>query len=284
MDENSVVRNPNSAPDRYPNREDVARLAHRYYEERGYLHGYHEDDWHRAEGELRGSRQPEESATRGDSARTVVAMFHSIADARRAFDELQKETFSADEVSFIANKSSASGLEDSAAENGDAGLHHGKEIGSDAGIGAAVGGVGGLLLSLAGLAVPGIGPVLAAGPIIAALGGAGLGAAAGGLIGALAEKGVPEEMAAHYMEGVRRGDVLIIVQASGERADRAAEILDRNGAVDIDDRVTEWRRRGWSGPQANVEPLTDEEIRREREYIRLADEQAKEWRRASRTY
>ena len=68
------------------------------------------------------------------------------------------------------------------------------DVVADAGIGAAIGGVGGLLLSAAGaLTIPVIGPILAAGPIAAALTGAGIGAAAGGLIGALTESGVPEE-------------------------------------------------------------------------------------------
>src|SRR4051794_11854605 len=136
---------------------------------------------------------------------------------------------------------------------------------ADAGIGAAIGGVGGLLLSAAGaLTVPVIGPILAAGPIAAALAGAGIGAAAGGLIGALTESGVPEEDAKYYAEGVRRGDVLVTVRTDQARAETISDILDRHNAVDVDDRVRNWKNRGWSGYSNDASPYTDEELRNER--------------------
>jgi hypothetical protein len=141
-------------------------------------------------------------------------------NAQSAFRALQNEGFSRDEISFIANKEAHGDNADTAAD-----------VAADAGIGAALGGVGGLLLSLAGFAIPGIGPILAAGPIVAALGGAGIGAAAGGLIGALADSGIPEEHAHQYAEGVRQGDILITVHADDSRADLAARLLDENGAV-----------------------------------------------------
>jgi hypothetical protein len=157
-------------------------------------------------------------------------------DAQRAFDALQEEGFSRDEISFIANKNASEswGGSNATTDKGDTA----SDIAADAGIGAALGGAGGLLLSFAGLAIPGIGPVLAAGPILAALGGAGIGAAAGGLIGGLTESGISHEHAQHYAESVRRGDILITVRAEEARADRAAEILDDNGEVDIDRRVS----------------------------------------------
>lgn len=264
-----------------PEPDDVARLAHRYFEERGYSHGSHEDDWHRAEAELRRRGRPSE-LSESPKGRTVIAAFNSMSDARRAFEDLQQEAFSRDEISLIASQSDE--LAGAAKQSGDAASLHASEVGTDAGIGAAVGGVGGLLLGLAALAIPGVGPVLAAGPIVAALGGAGLGAAAGGLVGALSEKGVPEDRAAHYAEGVRRGGILITVQAAGERADRAAEILDRNGAIDIDDRVNNWQERGWNGFEQDAQPLTADEILSEREYNRVSQQQAEQWRRASRIY
>src|SRR5205085_10780175 len=115
------------------------------------------------------------------------------------------------------------------------------DVVADAGIGAAIGGVGGLLLSAAGaLTIPVIGPILAAGPIAAALTGAGVGAAAGGLIGALTEAGVPEHQAKAYAESVRRGDVLVTVRSSASNNEVARNIMDRNGAAKIEDRVEIW--------------------------------------------
>jgi hypothetical protein len=197
--------------------------------------------------------------------RTVVGIFRSMDDAQRALDALQQEGFSRDEISFIANKNASEswGGSDAATDKGDTA----SDIAADAGIGAVLGGVGGLLLSFAALAIPGIGPVLAAGPILAALGGAGIGAAAGGLIGALTESGIPHEHAEHYAESIRRGDILVTIRAEGARADRAAEILDDNGADDIDRRVSEWR----------AEPLSSDELKRERDYFRAAGEQGNEW-------
>jgi hypothetical protein len=116
--------------------------------------------------------------------------------------------------------------------------------GHGAGIGAVVGGLGGLLVGLGALAIPGIGPVLAAGPLAAALGalaGAGIGAAAGGLIGAMVDMGIPEDQAELYSEGVRRGATLVIVRASDERAEDAVRIMNQFNPIDINRRSEEWR-------------------------------------------
>lgn len=270
-----------------PDPEHVAFLAYCYYEERGRQHGEHEHDWYRAEDELR-RRYEAESRSRSSEAnepvRTVIGVFRNVDDAQRGFDQLIGEGFSRDDISFVANKAVASEWTEPATNAAGEAAEHASEpplttVAEDAGIGAAIGGVGGLLLSFAGLAIPGVGPVLASGPIVAALGGAGLGAAAGGLVGVLTENGVPKEEAGHYAEGVRRGGILITVKASGDRADRAARILNDSGAIDIDDRVADWRKRGWRGYDSKAEPLTDDEARREREYFIAANRQAQEWAR-----
>ena len=208
--------------------------------------------------------------------RTVVGVFKSMDDAQRAFDALEKDGFAREEISFVANKNAQDswGGDDAITDTGETASN----VAADAGIGAALGGVGGLLLSFAGLAIPGIGPVLVAGPIIAALGGAGIGAAAGGLVGALTESGIPEEQAHHYAEGVRRGDILITVRTHPDRAEFAASILDDNGAIDIDHRVSEWRERGWERHDPSAEPLSQDELRRQREYDRDAEKQGDRWR------
>jgi hypothetical protein len=126
-----------------------------------------------------------------------------------------------------------------------------------------------LLLSAAGaLTIPVIGPILAAGPIAAALTGAGIGAAAGGLVGALTESGVPEQDAKYYAEGVRRGDVLVTIRTDETHADRVCDVLDRHDAIDVDDRVQNWRSRGWSGWNDTAQPYSSEELTRERSHYR----------------
>jgi hypothetical protein len=267
------IRTGNTDDDQPLDRDEVARLAYFYWEERGRPHGGHDEDWRRAEDELR-------RRLRSRNQRTVLGVFQSIDDAQRAFGDLEADGFSRDEISLIANKAGAYKAEtgrERAAELNAAAEPAGSDIAADAGIGAAIGGVGGLLLSFASLAIPGVGPIVAAGPIIAALGGAGIGAATGGIIGALTETGVPEEAARHYAEGIRRGDVLIAVRAEGAGADRAARILDQNGAIDIDDRVSGWRSRGWTGFDPDAAPLTADELRRERQYYSAAREQGREW-------
>jgi hypothetical protein len=108
--------------------------------------------------------------------------------------------------------------------------------------GATTGGVAGMgtgailgwLAGIGTLAIPGVGPFIAAGPIMAALGGAAIGGATGGIIGALIGMGIPEEEAKHYDEKVRGGHVLISLHTEDmvER-DRARAIFERHGAEDI---------------------------------------------------
>lgn len=196
--------------------------------------------------------------------RTVVGVFNSVSDAQAAVRELEAEGIARDHISLVANKN-ATGYDTMDPADRD----KASDVVADAGIGAAIGGVGGLLLSAAGaITIPVIGPILAAGPIAAALTGAGIGAATGGLIGALTESGVPEEHAHYYAEGVRRGDVLVTVRAEESRADRISDILDRNHAVDVDERVADWRDRGWTGYSSEASPYTDDELRTERERYR----------------
>jgi hypothetical protein len=102
------------------------------------------------------------------------------------------------------------------------------------GAGGAVGGTVGLLAGLGLLAIPGLGPFIAAGPLLAALSGAAAGAAVGGITGALVGMGIPEVEAKQYENKVKDGNILISVHAeNGERRDRAKEILTHQGASDI---------------------------------------------------
>jgi hypothetical protein len=200
-------------------------------------------------------------------SKTIVGVFNSVADAQSAVDELERSGVARNDISIVAHKNATGYDQLDAADRDKA-----SDVVADAGIGAAIGGVGGLLLSAAGaIAVPVIGPILAAGPIAAALTGAGIGAAAGGLIGALTESGIPEEHAHYYAESIRRGDVLVTVRTDGHNADRVTDILDRSRAVDIDERVTDWRSRGWTGYSESASPYNDEELRLERERYRTYD-------------
>jgi hypothetical protein len=103
-----------------------------------------------------------------------------------------------------------------------------------AGSGAIVGGTLGLLAGIGALAIPGVGPLIAAGPIMAALAGIGVGGAVGGFTGALIGMGIPEYEAKRYEGRLQKGGILLSVHCdTSEEIDRAKELLERTGAEDI---------------------------------------------------
>ena len=104
----------------------------------------------------------------------------------------------------------------------------------------------GLLAGLGLLAIPGVGPVVAAGWLVATLTGAGVGAAIGGLAGSLTGAGLSEADAHTYAEGVRRGGTLVTVRADELNAPRVMSVLEEHGSVDIDERAKTWQADGWS--------------------------------------
>jgi hypothetical protein len=103
-----------------------------------------------------------------------------------------------------------------------------------AGTGAVVGGTLGWLAGIGALAIPGLGPFIAAGPIVAAFAGAGVGGAIGGLTGALVGMGIPEYEAKRYEGRIKNGGILLSVHSdSSEWTDKAKKILESTGADDI---------------------------------------------------
>jgi len=103
-----------------------------------------------------------------------------------------------------------------------------------AGTGAVIGGTLGLLAGIGALAIPGLGPFIAAGPIMGALAGAGTGGAVGGLIGALVGMGIPEYEAKRYEGLVKAGKILLSVHCdNSEWTKKAKDILERTGAEDV---------------------------------------------------
>src|SRR5213080_4228311 len=103
-----------------------------------------------------------------------------------------------------------------------------------AGAGAVVGGTLGLLAGIGALAIPGVGPLIAAGPIVAALAGAGAGGAVGSLVGALVGMGIPEYEAKRYEGRVKDGGVLLSVHCdTSDEVKRAKNLLEETGAQDI---------------------------------------------------
>ncbi|WP_238296564.1 hypothetical protein, partial [Methylobacterium soli] len=128
--------------------------------------------------------------------------------------------------------------------------------GTGATVGTVAGGAIGLLTGLGLLAIPGVGPVVAAGWLVTTLTGAGIGAAAGGLIGGLTGAGVSEADAHTYSEGVRRGGTLVTVRTDEMRAVTAMNILEEHGSVDVNERAQTWRSEGWAVPSVAEDSST----------------------------
>lgn len=201
-------------------------------------------------------------------ARTVIALYDELAEAQAAVQDLVNNGFSRDVISLLAHETHGETYTSHEGhEHAVSPVASGASIGAASG--AAIGGLGGLLLGLGLFAIPGLGPLVAAGPVVAALTGAGVGAVAGGLIGALTGLGVPKEEAEIYAESVRRGGMVVTLQAADDQAELAAGILRRHNAVDVNLRGQEWRKAGWSGYDPNAPAYTAEQVRRERE-ARLA--------------
>jgi uncharacterized protein (TIGR02271 family) len=191
--------------------------------------------------------------------KTIVGLFDKFSEAEAVVRDLERAGFDRATVSVIANESARTGAKVTTTA-GEGGGQAVEGAGAGAVVGGVAGGVAGLIASLAGLAIPGIGPVIAAGPLVAALTGAGVGAVAGGLIGALTTAGVPEEHARYYEEGVRRGGTLVLVSASDTDADRVMEIMNRHSPVDIEERAGQWRQGRGAAPEiATSRPQTRRE-------------------------
>ena len=161
--------------------------------------------------------------------KAVLCIAKSEPQADRIVMDLREGGFSDGDISVLFPDKK--GTRDFAHEKGTK-MPEGAATGAAAG--GAIGGTLGLLAGIGSLATPGLGPFIAAGPIMAALGGAAAGATAGGLTGALIGLGIPEYEAKQYESKVKGGNILISVHTddSDERS-RAKDIYTRNHAEDI---------------------------------------------------
>lgn len=196
--------------------------------------------------------------------KTVSGLFDDYSDARAAVSALEDRGVPSDDISIVSNNVGERYSKDSNAAEG---------AGTGAGLGAAVGGIGGLLTGLGVMAIPGVGPVVAAGWLAATAAGAAAGAvaggAAGGLIGAMTESGVPEEHAHVYAEGVRRGGAVVTARVDESLYADAQAILRRGSWVDPEQRRAAYLEQGWTRFDEKLDPYTPEEIEKERLRYRL---------------
>jgi len=161
--------------------------------------------------------------------KSVIGIVETQIQAERIVDQLQQRGIASGDVSVLFPDKG--GSKDFAHE------HNTKAPeGAVAGVGAGgvIGGTLGLLAGIGALAIPGVGPLIAAGPLMATLSGAAAGAAVGGIAGGLIGLGVPEYEAKAYEGKIRSGNILVAVHTDdGETEKRAKQILEANNAHDI---------------------------------------------------
>jgi uncharacterized membrane protein len=167
---------------------------------------------------------------------TITKVFEHYDHAKQAVTDLEAAGFSSSDISLVANKKYTK--DETVADEA-------TEAGAGAGIGAAAGGAVGLLTGLGLMAIPGVGPVVAAGWLASTALGAVAGGATGGIVGSLIGAGVPDEHAQVYSEALRRGGSLLSVKAEDNQVEQVHDILDRLQPLDPVGLGAEYRRTGW---------------------------------------
>ena len=204
---------------------------------------------------------------------TISRLYNNYDDARAAVRNLEAAGVGHNDISILA--SNADNWYSDDRKDGtypdrdlDGKDDRAEAAGTGAGVGAAVGGAAGLLTGLGLMAIPGVGPVVAAGWLVSTLAGAAAGGVTGGVLGALTQAGISKEDAEVYAEGLRRGGAVVSARVADADAVRLQAVMDRS-AVNIGERSAAYRQGGWKSFDPNATPYTADQIRRERElYLR----------------
>jgi hypothetical protein len=160
---------------------------------------------------------------------SVFGSYRNTIQAEQTVDRLLAAGFRSDDISVLLPDTKSS---KEFAHEKNTKAPEGTTTGVTAG--GAIGGTLGLLAGIGALAIPGVGPFIAAGPIMGALAGLGVGGAVGGLIGALVGMGIPEYEAKRYEGRIKEGGVLLSVHCdTSEEITRAKDLLKQTGAQDI---------------------------------------------------
>jgi hypothetical protein len=189
---------------------------------------------------------------------TVTRLFASAADAKKAVAELEHIGVPYAEISIISSTADGRRLAGPGEHLGDHDPIIDEEAKKGAEGGATVGAGLGILAGLPLLAIPGLGPVFAAGWLAAtlgtAVGGAAIGTAAGGLVATLTHHGVDEADAHTISEAVRRGETLVSARVDDAKVAEANAIMYRQNAVDASTRGEAYRSCGWTGVYSDGPP------------------------------
>lgn len=167
--------------------------------------------------------QPTQSnMTANVQAKAIVGIFKDLSSAEQSVTQLRNSGFTTEEINLISK--------DPGKENamGDDSIMDGTMTGG------AIGGIGGLLLSAGALTIPGLGPIIAAGPLAATI----AGAVGGGITGGLVDWGIPSAKSEEYNDQVSSGNTLAVIKAPENKVAQAVQILTANGAMNVETHAT----------------------------------------------
>jgi hypothetical protein len=201
---------------------------------------------------------------------TISRLYNSHSEARAAVRDLEAAGVSHGDISIIASNVDNAYDEKTKTfpdRDLDGKDDRAEAAGTGAGIGAVAGGAVGALTGLGLMAIPGVGPVVAAGWLVSTLAGAAVGGAAGGVIGALTQAGVSDEDAHVYAEGLRRGGAVVSARVADADATRLQSLMDKS-SVRIAERGAAYRQSGWTTFDPTATPYTADQARAERSRYR----------------
>ena len=198
--------------------------------------------------------------------KTISRLYNNYGDARAAVRQLEAAGVPHSDISVIASNAEnwyQDGKDTYPDRDNDGRDDRVEGAETGAAIGAGVGGAAGLLAGLGLMAIPGVGPVVAAGWLVSTLAGAAAGAATGGALGALTQAGISDEDAHVYAEGLRRGGAVVSARVADEDASRLQSMMDRS-SVKLPERAAAYRKSGWKTFDPNATPYTADQVKKER--------------------
>ena len=176
--------------------------------------------------------------------RTLTRSYASYNEAQAVANKLEAADIEGVDISIVGKQSD---LEETRAAEG-------------AGIGGVIGGAAGVLAGVGLLAIPGVGPVVAAGWLASTVAGIAVGAVAGGLVGTLVSAGIDEGDAHYYAETIRRGGSVVAVKVDDDHVMQVEAILDGSGAIDRDARRATYQSDGWTRFDDKAPPYTNPQL------------------------
>lgn len=149
--------------------------------------------------------------------KAVVGIFRDLNAAQQAVSQLRSSGFTTEEINLVSKHTNDSAMEDDSIMDGTM-------------TGGAIGGIGGLMLSAGALTIPGLGPIIAAGPLAATI----AGAIGGGITGGLVDWGIPSDKSEEYNEQVSSGNTLAVIKTPQNKVAQAVQVLTAGGAMNIE--------------------------------------------------